>query len=324
MVTSRAAILGLGLLLLAPPVLAQDGAPPAVAIEAPALAAPPAADSGPAAGIALPAVPAEGTATPAQPGTASGTPAAAPSAHHPLVEIVLSAHPVVQAVMAILAVAAFLALTVLVQKWAEFALAFARLRRAARALAGAEGLTDAAAALVQTPGPGAAMAQAAAEELRLAEADPALLPGCLQRSTAALQRIEAGAAQSLRRGTGILASIGAIAPFVGLFGTVFGIMNSFLAIAATKTTNLAVVAPGIAEALLATAIGLAAAIPAVLIYNLLSRRLAAFRHRLNDLATMILVLQSRALDRLAARPAPAAARPPVPGLAPAPVRLAGG
>jgi biopolymer transport protein ExbB len=322
MVTSRAAIWGLTLLLLASPVLAQDGAPPAVATEAPALAAPPAAD--PAADIALPDVPVDGTATPAQPGAAPGAAATAPSAHHPLVEIVLSAHPVVQAVMAILAVAAFLALTVLVQKWAEFALAFARLRRTARALAGAEGLTDAAAALLQIPGPGAAMAQAAAEELRLAEADPALLPGCLQRSTAALQRIEAGAAQSLRRGTGILASIGAIAPFVGLFGTVFGIMNSFLAIAATRTTNLAVVAPGIAEALLATAIGLAAAIPAVLIYNLLSRRLAAFRHRLGDLATMILVLQSRALDRLAARPAPAAARPPAPGLAPAPVRLAGG
>lgn len=324
MVTSRAAIWGLGLLLLAPPVLAQDGAPPAVATEAPALAAPPAADPGAAAGIALPAFPAEGAATPAQPGAVVETPAAAPPMHHPLVEIVLSAHPVVQAVMAILAVAAFLALTVLVQKWAEFTLAFARLRRTARALAGADGLTDAAAALVQIPGPGAAMAQAAAEELRLAEADPALLPGCLQRSTAALQRIEAGAVQSLRRGTGILASIGAIAPFVGLFGTVFGIMNSFLAIAATRTTNLAVVAPGIAEALLATAIGLAAAIPAVLIYNLLSRRLAAFRHRLGDLATMILVLQSRALDRLAARPAPAGNRQPAPGHAPAPVRLAGG
>jgi len=103
-------------------------------------------------------------------------------------------------------------------------------------------------------------------------------------------------------GTGLLASIGALGPFIGLFGTVFGIMNSFLAIAATKTTNLAVVAPGIAEALLATAIGLAAAIPAVLIYNLLGRRIAAFRLRLGDLATTVETQQSRELDRLTAPP----------------------
>ncbi|MCX7671782.1 MAG: MotA/TolQ/ExbB proton channel family protein, partial [Anaerolineae bacterium] len=131
-------------------------------------------------------------------------------------------------------------------------------------------------------------------------ADPDLLPGARLRTHATLERIEAGAALHLRRGTGILASIGSLGPFIGLFGTVFGIMNSFLAIAATKTTNLAVVAPGIAEALLATAIGLAAAIPAVLIDNLLGRRIAAFRHRLSDLAIGIETLQSRELDRLAA------------------------
>ena len=78
-------------------------------------------------------------------------------------------------------------------------------------------------------------------------------------------------ARAIRQGMAILATIGATSPFVGLFGTVWGIMNSFIGISKAQTTNLAVVAPGIAEALLATAIGLAAAIPAVIIYNHFSR-----------------------------------------------------
>jgi biopolymer transport protein ExbB len=81
------------------------------------------------------------------------------------------------------------------------------------------------------------------------------------------------------RGTGVLATIGATAPFVGLFGTVWGIMNSFIGISKSHTTNLAVVAPGIAEALLATAFGLAAAIPAVVIYNVFARSIAGYRAR---------------------------------------------
>src|SRR3546814_1624005 len=84
------------------------------------------------------------------------------------------------------------------------------------------------------------------------------------------------------KGTGLLATIGATAPFVGLFGTVWGIMNSFIGIAASKTTNLAVVAPGIAEALLATALGLVAAIPAVVIYNHFSRQIGAYRAQVAD------------------------------------------
>lgn len=75
----------------------------------------------------------------------------------------------------------------------------------------------------------------------------------------------------MKKGTSILASVGSTAPFVGLFGTVWGIMNAFVGIAKSQTTNLAVVAPGIAEALLATALGLMAAIPAVVLYNILTR-----------------------------------------------------
>lgn len=80
---------------------------------------------------------------------------------------------------------------------------------------------------------------------------------------------------------------------MGLFGTVWGIMNSFIGIAQTQTTNLAVVAPGIAEALLATAIGLFAAIPAVVIYNIFARMIGSYKASLGDVAAQVLLLQSR-------------------------------
>ena len=99
------------------------------------------------------------------------------------------------------------------------------------------------------------------------------------------------------RGTGLLATIGSTAPFVGLFGTVWGIMNSFIGISKTNTTNLAVVAPGIAEALLATASGLVAAIPAVIVYNMFARGITGYRQMLGDASTEVLRLLSRDLDR---------------------------
>ena len=91
--------------------------------------------------------------------------------------------------------------------------------------------------------------------------------GFKERIALRLERVEAAMSRRIARGTGVLATIGATAPFVGLFGTVWGIMNAFIGISEAQTTNLAVVAPGIAEALLATALGLVAAIPAVVIYN---------------------------------------------------------
>src|SRR5882724_9949666 len=87
--------------------------------------------------------------------------------------------------------------------------------------------------------------------------------GFKERIALRLERVEAAMSRQIARGTGVLATIGATAPFVGLFGTVWGIMNSFIGISEAHTTNLAVVAPGIAEALLATALGLVAAIPAI-------------------------------------------------------------
>jgi biopolymer transport protein ExbB/TolQ len=96
-----------------------------------------------------------------------------------------------------------------------------------------------------------------------------------------------------------LASIGANAPFIGLFGTVWGIMVAFVGITKTQTTSLAVVAPGIAGALLATAAGLAAAIPAVLIYNFSAKQISKQANKLEDFSTEFIALVSRDMDRRA-------------------------
>lgn len=205
--------------------------------------------------------------------------------------LVFKAHPVVQAVMGLLVFALFMVLTVMFYKLGELALARSRLRRSIASLS--QGLG---APVGRCP-----LADAARTATRELESLPVALSAVLRRSAQerleiALQRIEAGTVQHLRLGTGLLASIGSVGPFVGLFGTVFGIMNSFLAISASKTTNLAVVAPGIAEALLATGLGLVAAIPAVLLYNHLMRRIKAHMAVLADGCAQVKILFSRALD----------------------------
>ena len=121
--------------------------------------------------------------------------------------------------------------------------------------------------------------------------------GFKERIALRLERVEAAMSRQIARGIGVLATIGATAPFVGLFGTVWGIMNSFISISEAHTTNLAVVAPGIAEALLATALGLVAAIPAVVIYNHLTRTISAHRALLGDASVMVMLLISREGDR---------------------------
>ena len=140
----------------------------------------------------------------------------------------------------------------------------------------------------------ARLIQAVEGELRRSP-DRRDIDGIKERIAARFERIEAGVGRRMLRGTGILATIGATAPFVGLFGTVWGIMNSFIGISKLHTTNLAVVAPGIAEALLATAFGLAAAIPAVVIYNMFSRSIAQYRALYADTSVEILTMVSRDL-----------------------------
>ncbi len=117
-----------------------------------------------------------------------------------------------------------------------------------------------------------------------------------ERAAFRLERSVAAISRHMGRGNGYLATIGAISPFVGLFGTVWGIMNSFIGIAHSQTTNLAVVAPGIAEALLATALGLVAAIPAVVIYNIFARMIVAYRGQVGDMAAQSILLLGRDLD----------------------------
>ena len=104
----------------------------------------------------------------------------------------------------------------------------------------------------------------------------------------------------LERYMSFLASVGSTAPFIGLFGTVWGIMNSFQAIALTKNTSLAVVAPGIAEALFATALGLIAAIPAVIFYNKLSNDMGQISARMEGFADEFISILSREIDERAA------------------------
>ena len=214
----------------------------------------------------------------------------------------MAADIVVKAVMIGLAIASLVTWTVCLAKSLEILAASARLSRSLRVILGVRDLEAAERALAGARGPAALMVRAARQE---ASATSAIAPqGLLPRVSSHLSRIEAGAGRRLAMGTGILATIGATAPFVGLFGTVWGIMNSFIGISKSQTTNLAVVAPGIAEALLATALGLVAAIPAVVIYNLFARWIAGYRARLADAAAGVERLVSRDLDhdRLASAP----------------------
>jgi biopolymer transport protein TolQ len=118
-----------------------------------------------------------------------------------------------------------------------------------------------------------------------------------ERLSAAMQVASNRSMQKLEAGLNFLAIIGSVAPFVGLFGTVWGIMASFQGIAISKNTSLAVVAPGIAEALLATGIGLFAAIPAVFFYNVFSNKINQFAERANNFSLQLLNALSRELDR---------------------------
>lgn len=120
--------------------------------------------------------------------------------------------------------------------------------------------------------------------------------GIKERVGSEVARIEAGAAKRMGFGAGVLANVGSTGPFVGLFGTVWGIMNSFISISESNTTNLAIVAPGIAEALLATAIGLVAAIPAVIFYNILARAVGGYKVMLADAGALVERTLSRDLD----------------------------
>lgn len=213
-------------------------------------------------------------------------------------QMFLHADWVVQTVMVGLAIASLATWTVLLAKHRQLRREAQRMQTARGALAAADTLPTALATSGQESAIVSALLAEAQDELQRSPSVGST-DGIKERVGSRLQRIELAHARQLRNGTGLLATIGATAPFVGLFGTVWGIMNSFVGIAQANTTNLAVVAPGIAEALLATALGLVAAIPAVVIYNQLSRQLAALRGDSGDLSACVQQLVSRDLDRRA-------------------------
>ncbi|QLF71207.1 tonB-system energizer ExbB [Peteryoungia desertarenae] len=210
----------------------------------------------------------------------------------------MAADWVVKAVMISLAVASVLTWTVWLAKSLHLFGARGRAKRGLRAVVKARTLDEVMDQLGQRGGVVATMVRAAKREVTMSDAaiDQAGGSGVKERVASALGRIEAAAGRNMSKGTGVLASIGSTAPFVGLFGTVWGIMNSFIGIAETQTTNLAVVAPGIAEALLATAIGLVAAIPAVIFYNQFARSVTGYRQLIADAGAGIERLVSRDLD----------------------------
>jgi biopolymer transport protein ExbB len=206
----------------------------------------------------------------------------------------LAADMVVKAVIVGLMLASIATWTVLLAKSLELRSRTTAQKRVFEAVDAARTLADAASDEEAAASP---LIRAALAELELSSDAPSDAEGVKERIASRFNRIEAALGRRMIRGTGVLATIGATAPFVGLFGTVWGIMNSFIGIAAAQTTNLAVVAPGIAEALLATAVGLVAAIPAVVIYNHFARRTAAYRALVSDTSAAVLRLVSRDMSR---------------------------
>jgi biopolymer transport protein ExbB len=203
---------------------------------------------------------------------------------------------VVKAVMIGLAFASVVTWTVWLAKSLELTWAKRRLSTAFAEINGASTLAEAAQRLGGKKGIVSRLIELAAIELHLS-AEVSDKAGIKERVSSRLDGLAAAAGRDMNRGTGVLATIGSTSPFVGLFGTVWGIMNSFIGISEAQTTNLAIVAPGIAEALLATAIGLVAAIPAVIIYNQFARQIGGYRAMINDASAEVMRLVSRDLDR---------------------------
>ena len=299
------AVIGVAMLSLATPVLAQQKAGP-VAQPTPAVQQ--------AVGAPSPAAPVQATPPAPVPGVASSgmsNAAAAPAESESKLlkptptgglrelspwSMFLSADVIVKAVMIGLAFASLVTWTIFIAKMIELTLIRRKLSAALAKISGARSLAEAQFALDAKEGVLASLLAAAMREGRLS-AGISSDAGIKERAGSSFAEIVRAEARRIRLGMGLLATIGATSPFVGLFGTVWGIMNSFICISKSQTTNLAVVAPGIAEALLATAIGLVAAIPAVIIYNHFSRVTKTYLELVNRASGAAGRLLSRDLDR---------------------------
>ena len=291
-VMTFAVISALAILSLAAPSSAQQGMAPA-APSAPLAQQAPAA---PAAQSAQPAAPSDVAATPAEREGRLLKAAAAELKELSPWSMFKSADVLVKAVMLGLAFASLVTWTIFIAKMIELSVIQRKLRSALAKIVDARSLAEAQFALGAKGSVLASFLAAAMREARLS-AGISSDAGIKERAASSFGEIVRAEARRIRLGMGLLATIGATSPFVGLFGTVWGIMNSFIGISKSQTTNLAVVAPGIAEALLATAIGLVAAIPAVIIYNHFSRVTKGYLELVNRASGAAGRLLSRDLDR---------------------------
>jgi len=289
--TPLIALLGAMALAVSAPAFAQNAAP----------AAAPAAASAPAAAPA-------GAAAPA------AAPAAADANEPPQIqgkgklnigEMFLAAKPVVKVVMIGLLLASVFSWTLLITKLLEFRSLNRVSDNFLEAFRGAKSINEMGRIAESEEfggNPLADMAAAAAMEIELSRQAGLQVAGehrdtTIMRAQAAVAAVQASLARRLSSGMQFLASVGSNGPFIGLFGTVYGIMDSFIGIANTNTTNLAVVAPGIAEALLATGLGLFAAIPSVIFYNYFQTRISAYGARSEGFVAELMNAISRQLDK---------------------------
>ncbi|OYU70746.1 MAG: tonB-system energizer ExbB [Alphaproteobacteria bacterium PA2] len=290
------ALLGAIALMSSAPAFAADPAPAAPA--AADAAAPAAADAAaPAAEAAAPAA----EAAPAE----ELPPQMKNAGKAGVFQMFIDADPVVKTVMIGLLLCSVLSWAILVTKAIEFnglnktATAFLEAFRGAKTI---NEIGRTATSEEFEGNPLADMAAAAAQEVELSRQAGLAVSGEHRESTqhraeAAVSAVQSSLGTRLSSGMQFLASVGSSGPFIGLFGTVYGIMNSFIGIANTNTTNLAVVAPGIAEALLATGIGLFAAIPSVIFYNYFQTRISALGARSEGFVSELMNAISRQLDK---------------------------
>lgn len=287
------ALAGAAVLMAGSPVLAQDAVP-----ATPATATAPAAD-----GAAATPAP-EAAAPAAEPETVADAVSGHGSGITPI-SMFMDAGAVVKVVMIGLILASIFSWTLLLIKMFEFGALGRTTDRFLEAFRGARTIADMRRVATSDDfdgNPLADMAAAATEEIELSRQAGLSVTGdhrdsALLRAQTAVSAVQAGLAGRLSGGQQFLASVGSTGPFVGLFGTVYGIMNSFIGIAESNTTNLAVVAPGIAEALLATGIGLFAAIPAVIFYNYFNTRISAYGTRSDGFNAELINAISRQLDK---------------------------
>jgi biopolymer transport protein ExbB len=289
------ALAGAAVLMAGSPALAQTPAAPEAATAAAPAAATPAIETS-----AAPAPAAE-----ADPATVAEATGGGHGGSLTPITMFMIATPVVKVVMIGLLLASIFSWTLLIIKILELGGLNRKTDKFLESFRGARTIADMRNVATQDEfdgNPLADMAAAATEELELSRQAGLSLTGdhrdsSLARAHQAVAAVQAGLAARLSTGQQFQASTGSSAPFIGLFGTVYGIMNSFIGIAESNTTNLAVVAPGIAEALLATGIGLFAAIPAVIFFNYFNTRIASYGNRSDGFSAELLNSISRQLDK---------------------------